>query len=208
MNKLFYSVVLILFPAAVLAQDAAAKLSDALKKIATFQGHFEQKITDPNGEQVGKTQGNVVIKRPGKFYWKSQKPDPVIVVGDGKILWTYDIELEQVTKQNLKRALGNSPAALLAGSTSHLEQDFTVSLATQKQCAHSDACYALAPKQKEAAFSKILIGFSKGKLIEIRMIDPLGQDVYTLFSKVQINAGVEENLFHFVPPKGVDVIVN
>ena len=49
------------------------------------------------------TKGDMIIRRPGKFYWKSQSPDPILVVADGKHLWTYDIDLEQVTDENSKK---------------------------------------------------------------------------------------------------------
>lgn len=207
-TKNIISILCLMFSTIVLADNSAAKLAESLKKIETFQGVFEQKINDANGEHVAKSHGNVIIRRPGKFYWKSQAPESVIVVGDGHNLWTYDVELAQVTKQNLKKALGSSPAALLAGSVVRLEQDFKIAFAKKNQCQHSDECYSLHPKQRDAAFANILIGFSKGKLTEIRMFDPLGQDVYTLFSQVKINDQVDNALFQFVPPKGVDVIRN
>lgn len=188
------------------SQGGAEQLIDALRKINTFKANFVQKIHDANGEHVAKTQGEMMVHRPGKFYWKSQSPDPILVVADGKFLWTYDIDLSQVTKQKLQEVLGNSPAALLAGSVDTLKDNFIISMGRKNQCPKSDECYKLTPKQKDATFADIQIGFAKGKLTEVRMRDPLGQDVYTLFSKVLINEGVQDKLFAFVPPKGVDII--
>ena len=186
--------------------DASQDLFDALQKIETFKAHFVQKIHDANGEHVSKSQGEMMVRRPGKFYWKSQTPDPILVVADGQHLWTYDIDLSQVTKQDLNETLSNSPAAILAGSLESLKTNFEVLSANQSKCPKSDACYLLKPKQKDAPFADIQIGFAKGKLTEVRMHDPLGQDVYTLFSKVLINEGVQDKNFNFTPPKGVDII--
>ncbi len=187
-------------------QDSSEQLIAALHKIDTFKANFVQKIHDANGEHVAKSQGEIMVRRPGKFYWKSQSPDPILVVADGKFLWTYDIDLSQVTKQKLKEALGSSPAALLAGSLDGLKSDFEISTASKNQCKKSDECYLLKPKQKDSTFADIQIGFAQGKLSEVRMRDPLGQDVYTVFTKVQINSGIQDKLFAFVPPKGVDII--
>ncbi len=189
------------------AADAAAdNLLKALQKIDTYKAHFVQKIHDANGEHVAKSQGEMMVRRPGKFYWKSQSPDQMLVIADGQFLWTYDIDLSQVTKQELKGALGDSPASLLAGSLTTLKQDFEIEDGKKNQCPKSDECYLLHPKKKDAPFADIQIGFAKGKLAEVRMHDPLGQDVYTLFTKVVINEGVNDTSFKFVPPKGVDII--
>ncbi|MBS0288259.1 MAG: outer membrane lipoprotein chaperone LolA [Proteobacteria bacterium] len=198
--------ILICFSAMLKAEPAAESLLNALQKIETFKANFVQKIHDANGEHVAKTQGEIMVRRPGKFYWKSQSPDPILVVADGKFLWTYDIDLSQVTKQKLQEALGNSPAALLAGSLSSIKSNFEISQGNKNQCPKSNECYLLKPKQKDAAFADILIGFAKGKLTEVRMHDPLGQDVYTLFTEVLINQGVQDKVFAFIPPKGVDII--
>lgn len=186
--------------------DAAANLTKSLENIQTFKAHFEQKIRGVDGENVSKSAGEMMVRRPGKFYWKSQSPDAVLVVADGKHLWTYDIDLSQVTKQELNQALGNTPASLLAGSVVNLKDSFKIATAKKNQCRGSDECYVLNPLSKETAVADIIIGFAKGKLHEIRMHDSLGQDVYTQFTKVQLNPDLESKIFDFKPPKGVDVI--
>src|SRR5690348_9351262 len=114
--------------------SAANNFSDLLKKINTYSANFAQNIRDGDGKKVSNTHGELKIERPGKFYWKSTKPDPVLIVGDGKFLWTYDMELEQVTKQDLHEVLRNSPAGLLAGSLDKLTEEFDVSAANKNEC--------------------------------------------------------------------------
>ncbi|OJV94968.1 MAG: outer membrane lipoprotein carrier protein LolA [Gammaproteobacteria bacterium 39-13] len=194
------------FQAVAEETDAAASLTKSLENIQTFRANFVQKIRGADGDNVSKSSGEMMVRRPGKFYWKSQAPDPVLVVADGKHLWTYDIDLAQVTKQDLNQALGNTPASLLAGSVVNLKDSFKISTAKKNQCRGSDECYSLHPLSKDAAVADIVIGFAKGKLQEISMHDSLGQDVYTKFSKVEINKNLENKIFDFVPPKGVDVI--
>ncbi|HRE32851.1 MAG TPA: outer membrane lipoprotein chaperone LolA, partial [Candidatus Berkiella sp.] len=177
-----------------IAEDVAAEqLMASLKKISTFKANFSQKIQGSQGESLSKTQGEVVISRPGKFYWKSKKPDPILVIADGKFVWTYDLDLEQVTKQDLGQALQNSPATLLAGDASKLGDTFNISFA--KKCDNNQTCYQLKPKQKDSTFSTINIRFTQDKLNEIRMRDPLGQNVYTVFTHVEVNQSVNQKLF-------------
>ena len=190
-----------------IASEPADELITLLSKMNSFQGHFNQNIKGSAGEKISNTQGEVVIRRPDRFYWKSQKPDPIIVLADGKFLWTYDIDLQQATKQSQKTALKNSPATLLAGATHTFKEDFTIAKAKAGSCkTGKDQCFSLKPKEKDSTFKNIYIGFTEGKLVEVRMSDPLGQNVYTVFSDVKINGKVNDTLFKFMPPKGVDVI--
>lgn len=190
-----------------IAAEAADDLIALLKKMDSYQAHFTQSIKSSTGEKISNTKGEVVIRRPDRFYWKSQKPDPIIVVADGKNLWTYDIDLQQATKQAQKTALKNSPAMLLAGATDKFQEDFTISNAKPGSCKSSkDRCFSLKPKQKDSTFKNIYIGFTQDKLVEVRMSDPLGQNVYTVFTDVKVNGAINDKLFKFMPPKGVDVI--
>jgi len=192
------------YGAQAIGATAADQLIQSLQKITTFKANFAQSIHGADGEKLSKSAGEMVISRPGKFYWKSQKPDQMLVVADGKFVWNYDVDLEQVTKQDLKQALNNSPATLLAGDVSKLQETFDIDFA--KKCKTNNTCYQLKPKQKDSAFSTIVIRFEKDKLNEVRMRDPLGQNVQTVFSNVEINQSINKKLFDFTPPKGVDVI--
>lgn len=188
-------------------KNASDALIGLLEKIKTFKANFNQQIRDPQGVRISQTKGEMVIRRPGKFYWKSQSPDPILVVADGKHLWTYDIDLEQVTKQDLNKALQNSPATLLAGGLSHIKQDFNISYAKSGKCQKDiDQCFLLKSSQKDSPYGDIYIGFTKDSLQEVKMHDPLGQKIQTTFTNVKINPEVNDKIFAFVPPSGIDVI--
>jgi outer membrane lipoprotein carrier protein len=189
------------------SHDAAKQLKTELENIKTFSAGFDQRIVDAGHKPVSKSNGALFIKRPGKFYWEGRKPDPILVVADGKTLWTYDIELEQVTKQPITEALDNTPASLLAGDVDHLERDFKVSFATEKKCVtEADTCFHLESKNEDKAFSDIYISMNQGLFIALMVHDQLGQEILTRFSGIKMNAPVDESKFKFTPPKGVDVI--
>ena len=96
---------------------------------------------------------------------------------------------------------------MLAGGLSHVKQDFTIAFANSAKCQKgTDQCFLLKSTQKDAPFGDIFIGFNKESLVEVRMHDPLGQDIHTTFTNVKINPQVSDKTFAFVPPSGVDVI--
>jgi outer membrane lipoprotein carrier protein len=211
-NKAFKNFMLfcmLSLPVTLLAKskEAIEELTHLLQDTHTFSADFQQKITDKKGSMVSESSGKVKISRPGKFYWKIEHPDPVLVIADGKVLWHYDVELEQVTKKDLNKALANSPAALLAGSTEVLKHNFNAKYAELKSCRiDNDTCILLTSTEEDPLFSEIKIAFKNKKLIAMEMSDPLGQTIWTQYNLVSLNGAVDKNLFNFTPPKNADVI--
>lgn len=189
------------------SEPADVKFVKLVERVNTYEAQFEQKITDESGGEVSKMQGDIKVLRPGKFYWKSQKPDPILVVADGTYLWTYDIDLEQVTKQDLAKALSASPAAVLIGSSNQLLDTFQVAYVDSAQCEGTNkTCFALKPTEETEMFQDIKLIFIDDKLTEVYMDDALGQHIRTAFRDIKINTALNDSIFKFIPPEGVDVI--
>ncbi len=191
----------------IAGQTPAEALTEKLQNTVSFDAPFRQTIKDQKGKSLNASEGMMVIKRPGRFYWKSDSPDELLVVADGKTIWTYDIDLEQIVKQDQKESLGQSPAALLAGDVVHLDKDYAIELVSADQCKmDNDACYQLVPSQADNQFKQILIGFRKNILSMIFIVDALDQSIDTRFSSIKLNGNVDDSLFDFKIPPGVDVI--
>tara|TARA_R110002110_G_scaffold33533_1_gene114703 strand:+ start:21837 stop:22478 length:642 start_codon:yes stop_codon:yes gene_type:complete len=187
--------------------DSETHLLKYIDKITSYQCRFVQSIDDPDGNAVSKMNGELSVLRPGRFMWKTNPPDPIVVVADGKTLWTYDIELEQVTQQDLKKALASSPAAILIGSADQIMADFNVTEIHTGACeSKQQDCFILEPKHSEENFGQIKLIFRDDKLVEVSMDDPLGQHVLTKFTDINVNIALNNQLFNFVPPADVDVI--
>lgn len=188
-------------------QSPSERLQKLLNAVDTYQADFHQRIKDADGHPVASAKGSVRISRPNQFVWHTKTPDKILVIADGKYLWNYDIDLSQVTQQDLKPVLKNSPAGILAGESTELLDTFEISDAKRVECrATVDQCFKLLPQSSDATYSSVLLGFHDGKLIEIRMNDALGQDVQTRFSDTVLNEPLSPKQFRFTPPKGVDVI--
>lgn len=188
-------------------EQSEKQLINFVNKIKSYQCHFVQYIDDPDGGAVSKMEGELSVLRPGRFLWKTNPPDSILVVADGQNLWTYDIELEQVTQQELKKALASSPAAVLIGSPGQILDDFNIEKISTDNCSQDKTqCFDLKPKNEGEMFNKIHLKFSGEKLVEVSMEDPLGQHVLTKFSNISVNVALNEKIFKFTPPKDVDVI--
>jgi len=185
---------------------AAAAGTDALKvflgQTQTVKARFAQMVLDKNLKQLQQAQGVMQFSRPGKFRWDYVKPYQQTIVGDGSKLWIYDKDLNQVTVRKLDRALGASPAALLAGSND-LERDFTLSNSgTQNGLDWLDA----VPKSRDTVFERVRMGFGKSGLEAMELRDQFGQVTVITFADVERNPRIAAEVFRFAPPPGADVI--
>ncbi len=192
---------LLLSSSTLLAGTAVDKLRSFHKSVKSFQASFSQKVVDGNKKLVQSGKGKVALLRPGKFRWDYSKPDKQLVVSNGKKIWIYDEELEQVTIKNLSKAMGQTPASVLSGIGS-LDKNFTL---VDEGEVNGVFWVKLEPKKKDTQFKGIRLGFAK-TLKEMKLTDNIGQVTTITFSDLTINPNITASLFTFKIPKGVDVV--
>ena len=199
MRRLF-SILLLLFPVAAWAASVD-ELKSLLQQTNTAKARFAQMVLDKNMKQLQQATGTMQFSRPGKFRWEYDKPYEQTIVGDGTRVWIYDKDLNQVTVRKLDKALGSSPAALLAGS------DIDKSYALKSAGAQDGLDWIEAvPRTKDTTFEKVRLGFGKSGLEAMELRDQFGQITVIKFSAIERNAKLGPELFRFTPPKGADVI--
>ncbi len=112
---------------ALAAADARAQLQAFVDQVQAATGRFQPGCAPrrSGGRRPEAQRGVLAFQRPGKFRWEVQKPYPQLIVSDGRRVYQYDPDLEQVTEREAGQAIGASPAALLFGSGS-LEDAFTL----------------------------------------------------------------------------------
>ena len=188
------------------AADALAGGVELLRafvaEVRSARLEFRQVVSDPRGKILQESSGSFQFERPGRFRWATVKPWEQLVVGDGRRVWVYDRDLEQVTVKALGDALGSSPAALLAGG-SDVDRAWTfTALARDEGLDWVEA----TPRDPESTFERMRIGFRRSDPVELRLQDRLGQSTTVRFSRLERNPRLPADTFRFTPPKGVDVV--
>jgi len=173
-----------------------------LQQTTSGKARFAQIIVDKNLKQLQQATGTMEFSRPGKFRWEYEKPYEQVIVGDGEKLWIYDKDLNQVTVRNLDKALGNSPAALLAGSNEIDKIYNLTNIGTQEGLDWLEA----VPKSKDNVFERIRLGFGQNGLETMELRDQFGQTTVIKFASIERNPKLSPDVFKFTPPQGADVI--
>lgn len=182
--------------------DGRAQLDAFLGGVKSFHARFEQQLFDEYGEPLETSSGEVDIVRPGRFNWSYQQPYRQRIVSDGKTLWVYDADLEQVTINEVDLGSVDSPGRLL-GDDVDVDASFTVTALPDKDGAE---WLKLTPKTTEQQFNEIELGLRDGTVVSMRLKDNLGQTTAITFSDVDRKATIDPATFRFEPPQGVDVI--
>jgi outer membrane lipoprotein carrier protein len=200
------SVWAVIFTLACAGAHAASieMLKSLLQQTSSGKARFAQIVVDKNLKELQKATGTMQFVRPGRFRWEYDKPYEQTIVGDGAKLWIYDKDLNQVTVRKLDKALGGSPAALLAGSN-EIEKSYDLTnLGPQEGLDWLEA----VPKTKDTTFERVRLGFGKSGLEAMELRDQFAQTTVIKFANVERNPKISPDVFKFTPPKGADVITD
>ena len=184
---------------------AQTPLDNYLAQLKTMRAEFSQEVTDSKGRQVQNAAGKLTIVRPGRFRWELTPgggASPQLMVADGRNLWFYDRDLEQVSVKPASAALTATPAGLLAGE-GDVRQWFSVAAAGKRDGLD---WVKVVPKQGDADIREAQLAFDKLELRRMILKDKLGQTVRLDFLTSERNPAVPDAEVEFSPPAGADVI--
>ena len=187
---------------AVAQAESIAQFDRFFEEVLTFKARFTQTIFDENLVPLEESSGQLRISRPGRFRWDYDPPAEQSIIADGERMWVYDIDLEQVTVRKLTDALGTSPAGVLSSGGNPKHNYRVQDLGQQGEI----GWVSLHSKEEAASFSEIQLGFDRGTLRLIQLLDDLGQITRIVLSDVKENIAIGAEWFAFEIPAGVDII--
>ncbi len=201
---LSFSVFLMLTTAVSAEQSPITQLKSFLASTSTLTADFKQVTLNELGQPEQMSDGEFYLSRPGKFRWSYKKPFIQEIISSAGKVWFYDADLEQLTIKKIDDSLGSTPALLLSGEI-ELEENFTL----EQQGIDKDLFWIkLSPKDEDSGFKYILIGLDNGVLGGMELNDNFGQLTRIYFSNVKVNPALEQTIFEFEAPEGVDVFEN
>ena len=183
------------------AQSAEKRLDDALASLDNLTADFKQTVLDDDKKIVQQSSGKVAIQRPGKFSWIYTTPYEQQIIADGKELWIYDVDLDQVTVKPMTAGLASAPIMILMRN-SKLGSEFNISEVGQRKFLY---WVELEPKSQDMDYNKVYIGIEDGVVKAMELRDKFGQSTQIVFENLRLNVVHNPKTFKFVPPEGVDV---
>ena len=195
-------------PLAVWA-DGLQSLEQFMRTAKAGQAQFTQTVTSPAKDgQAGRSKtssGQFEFQRPGQFKFIYTKPFEQTIVADGRTVWLYDVDLNQVTQRRQADALGSTPAAILASANdlSGLQKDFTLKAAPD---ADGLQWVEAIPKAADGQLKSVRVGFAGDTLSAMDILDGFGQRSVIRFSNLQVLPALPDGNFRFEVPVGADIM--
>jgi outer membrane lipoprotein carrier protein len=191
------------------SQNADA-IVEALQKsydaTADFVADFRQETEVKTLNRSLKAWGKVSFKRPAKMLWRYEEPKGQFVLADGKHLYFYQPEPNQVIKTPLKNAFRTDiPLSFLLG-IGNLKKDFK---ATLKAAEQTQNVLRLEPRSDTSAgFGEILLGVSKNSadILWVSVRDASSNLTTIRLSEMRKGVGLKDSLFTLQIPDGADVV--
>ncbi len=189
--------------------NAAENIIDSLQKnydaTVDFVADFRQETELKSLNRSLKASGKLYFKRPGKMLWRYAEPKDQFVVADGKYLYFYQPDQNQVIKSPLKNAFrGDIPLSFLLG-LGNLKKDFTGML---KASTENQNVLRLDPKGEAGGYSEILLGVNKASsdIVWVSVRDAVGNLTTLRFSNMRKGVGIKDSFFQVQIPDGADIV--
>jgi outer membrane lipoprotein carrier protein len=179
------------------------ELIGLLDKFDTYKADFAQQTFDQSGEELQNLSGEMILQKPDHFYWVSNDPYAQKLVSNGKNIWHYDADLEQVVIQEYAKQARQAPILVILRDTKTLATSFKVAKVDRK---NNTVQFRLESIEKNLALKAIELGFTDGVLHRLGFIDNLQQKTHVVFSSPLLNQKIDASVFEFILPDGVDVL--
>lgn len=182
--------------------EARSVVTDYINAVTSYSAKFSQTLRDETGQVIEQESGEFWLRRPGRFRWHYTDPSTRQIVASLDTVWLYDADLDQVTIRPLAGELEQTPAALLVGEVSALD-DYLVSGVRLKDDVNLITLEPLTPR---GDFDSISLGFQGPRLVRLELNDRFGQQTVINFSAIKVNPPLNETMFEFAVPSGADIL--
>ncbi len=187
-------------------EEVVAKVQEQYEKHSDFKADFIQESFVKSLGKKQQAEGIVYFKKPGKMHWIYNKPTKQEIISDGKSLWNYRPEDNQVVVSRMTQAFqSKAPSTFLAG-LGNLQKDFQ-SRFVKPPAAGAHYALELIPREIQGGLEKLFLTVEPGtfNILQATIQDAMGNITQISFSKIKFNNHLADSLFTFVPPKGVEV---
>ena len=169
----------------------------------SYEAVFRQRIEMPGvGAEVSST-GRFYFAKPDFVRWEYTEGPPQTVVGDGRWIWVYQPDLEQVYQVDYSTAFGEGGLVALLAGREGLAERYEAVLAPGED---GTVVFDLKPMAGASGAIRVAVDDDDFDLRTVTFVDPAGSTTRMAFDEILRNQGVAADLFSFTPPKGVDII--
>ena len=189
-------------------QDATAVVSGIQKKYASINdlsSTFTQETRIKNLDEKISSSGKVWFKKPAMMKWQYEEPWKDAIVSDGKKVWYFDSQENQVVETEFDSVwAGSLGSYTIISILENLDRLFDVRIGTGSTDKQGNILLDL--KQKEQEQSKQITIAVDPKNYTLRRIiigDLFGNTTIIELGTAEVNSGIPDSFFTFKKPEGM-----
>ena len=187
-------------------QEALARLDSLLANINSLTADVVQLIVESDWGILEESNIKMLLKKPNGFYWETITPYQELIVTNGIKLWNYQPDLEQVVIEDWDVSKSELAAQLLSGKTENLDSQYIIEELSDTN--NDSQEFVLTPVDADSIYTQISINFITSELDLIYLNSRNGQQTVWRFDAIERNQILEDSLFDFQPPAGIEIIEN
>lgn len=170
-----------------------------------FSADFLQESTIKSMEITDFASGRLYVRYPGMMRWEYEKPERQVIITDGKKLWIYRPQDNQVMVGGAPVFFRDGKGASFLSDISLVRKKFNIQLAR----AEGEYLYELRMKPIEGTANisevRLYITPRSYNIARIVTLNEYGDDTRIDIVSPQFNANLDASMFSFEIPPGADV---
>ena len=201
-----YLLCLLLSPSlagALTGQEIVVQVRERFGKAEAISVEFRRTLYWKMADTREEVRGKLVRRKPDKF--RLETPLQVVVT-DGRTMWSYSVENEQVIVSPYRRSDDpSSPERILFEYSENYDAELVGSEKIRRK-----ACdvVRLTPREEDSniVWMKVWVDRKEKVTLKVHFVDMNENEITYDLSKVRMNPKLSEVLFQFEVPEGVDVV--
>jgi outer membrane lipoprotein carrier protein len=190
----------------LLSLDNVTKKVEKHYSVSGFTADFSQTSSIKAMEITDSASGRAFFKRSGKMRWEYEKPDRQIIITDGKTLWVFRPEDNQVM-------IGKAPSFFKGGKGFSFLSDMKVikqkfDMVLEKESKEGFFVLKLLPREKTYDIAEIYLWISRNTFDVVRILtyNSYGDETRIVFNNIQLKQELDDSLFSFEITDGMEVL--
>ena len=188
--------------------ELIARTQERYKKTQDIKAQFIQEVTIKSVNKTEREEGVVYVKNPRRMLWVYSKPKAKKLIINPKKAWLYIPEDRAAYVQDTENIYRSKLAVKFLSGIGKLSEDFHVGFSKPDTVdRNGDYLLTLVPKVSDTGVDKLYITIDKEnfQIIQCSFADLYGNVTRIRLADIRINNNLDDKLFNFKPPSGVEV---
>ncbi|HVO65777.1 MAG TPA: outer membrane lipoprotein chaperone LolA [Syntrophales bacterium] len=188
--------------------ELIAKTQERYEKTKDLKAQFIQEVTIKSMNKTEREEGTLYVKNPRRMLWSYSKPTAKKLIINPKKAWLYIPDDHAVYLQDSENIYKSKLGVKFLSGIGKLSEDFHIEFSRPEPVdRNGNYLLTLSPKAPEAGVDKLHLTVDKDafQIIQCSFTDLYGNTTRIRLTDIKINNNLDDKLFNFKPPSGVEV---